>query len=92
MDERKKYCQRCRQWAPPDGFNIIKAEFGYKKDRLCMDCRMAKNEMKKKVVSVRVNSCYYDRRKKELALIPNPFEKNTLPEELIHPLLWTGNA
>lgn len=90
MEEKKKYCQRCRRWAPQSGFNITKAEYGYKKDRLCMDCRNAKSEMRKSAVYARPR--YMEKREKELALIPNPFEKNILSPELIHPLLWTGNA
>jgi hypothetical protein len=73
MEDRKKFCQRCRSWMELSSFSVVRLQFGYSKDRLCTGCRQSKTIVSAKRSSIVKGYGHLQRRQRELALIVSPF-------------------
>jgi hypothetical protein len=78
MSSYTKFCFRCREKVSADLFYVVPNGTFTRKDRLCMPCRDFKN-------TLRTNASVRERifqspamRQRELALIPNPFDKKIM--------------
>jgi hypothetical protein len=70
---KSKFCQSCKEFLPREAYGVVKTDAGFRASHRCILCTKLKAALKEKKRAERVLPCVI--RARELALIPNPYQK-----------------